>query len=146
MDEVRPVAPVSVLEPKSTNPRLRRLRANRGLIWAGVLGVAFGLGAWVADPLQMVPRPFTHPAKLAIAIEPDGPFTIRVSKSVSGADGKTYGGSSTIEIAPGDYFVDVIPGPLFQAKKLKVHLSPDQKLALPVHLNLVPAEPRRVHD
>ena len=78
----------------------------------------------------------TNPARLAIQTTPEGPFKVTVSKTADGEGGTTYDGASAIELDPGDYFVDVVPSSkAFQRKRLKVHLSGNQMLALPVVLN-----------
>ncbi len=76
-----------------------------------------------------------NPARLAIQTTPEGPFTVKVSKTAEGGE-NTYDGAQAIELDPGDYFVDVIPASkAYQRKRLKVHLSGNQMLALPVVLN-----------
>lgn len=85
----------------------------------------------------------TRTARLAIQTTPELTFNVLVSKTADGA-ARTFLGSVPMELEEGDYFVDVVPESMaYQRKRLKVHLSADQMLALPVVLTAV-APPRQV--
>lgn len=83
-----------------------------------------------------------NPARLAIQTQPEQPFAVVVSKTAAGG-GQAFNGSQVIVLDPGDYFVDVVPSSkAFAPKKLRVHLSGNQMLALPVVLTPVLSAPR----
>lgn len=121
---------VRALPPAGTPAPVKKRPAA---VVAGVVVVlaALGAGAFLAQ------RP--TPAQLAITVIPEMRFHLRVSKTADG-EPREFAGDQPIALRPGDYFLDVVPVDRgFQRKRLKVHLSPGQTLALPVVL--APAGP-----
>lgn len=81
-------------------------------------------------------------ATLAIATTPEGPFAMEISKSLEQPPMRVDG-ASPVNLPPGDYFVDVVPASKeYQRKRLKIHLSARQMLALPVVLT--PTAPPKI--
>jgi hypothetical protein len=136
--------PPRIEEPEAFRPRPPRSRGT--LIWASLLGAALVAGALATatnlDAAKQAREIFVKPsAKLAIQTTPDGPFQVRVSSTATG-ESKTYDGSQAVALEPGDYFIDVVPlTRTYLPKRLKVHLSPNQLLALPVVLQPTRPEP-----
>ena len=112
-------------------------RARLG--WAVVLIAGCVMGGWIArsrlgsGPNGLLPR---DSAELAIATTPEVAFVVEVRRDVPEAVPRLFDGKQSMTLEPGDYYVDVVPTSLkHQRKRLKVHLSSNQKLALPVVLN-----------
>ncbi len=131
--------PVRRSQPKRNDSAVASMPPNRKkLVIFGSIGGAIVILMGVVAVLMMA----SNPARLAIQTTPEGPFTVKVSKTAEGGE-KTYDGAQAIELDPGDYFVDVIPASkAYQRKRLKVHLSGNQMLALPVVLNPTGPPPR----
>ena len=140
-DEPEPTNPSQTQAPKVR--QVRRTQASKASnasapMPAGrrkvILFGSIGGAATIVLAIIAVVMLTTNPARLAIQTSPEGPFKVTVSKTAEG-DGKTYDGAQAIELDPGDYYVDVVPASkLYQRKRLKVHLSGNQMLALPVVL------------
>jgi hypothetical protein len=105
--------------------------------WGLVIVLGCMLGVWIASAREKDGRRGllrAASARLAIQTVPEGPFKVTIAQTVDG-EGRIFDGANAIDLEPGDYFVDVIPASKqYQRKRLKVHLSSKQMLALPVVL------------
>lgn len=96
------------------------------------LGIAIVLGVGLL--ISFVLARSAPPATLLITTTPAVGFKLRVA---SAPDGETaeFDGALPIPLRSGDYFLDVVPNDrAYQRKRLKVHLTRGQQLALPVVL------------
>ena len=122
--------PLQAVAPPAPLPRKKRPVA----VLAGMVVVLAATGA--AGFLTTR----STPARIALDLTPAGPFTVAVSETADGPS-RTFDGAEVLSLRPGEYFLDVVPADRgFQHKRLKVHLSSGQMLALPVVL--APAAPK----
>ncbi len=95
-------------------------------------GIAIVLGVGLL--ISFVLARSAPPATLLITTTPAVEFKLRVA---SAPDGETaeFDGALPLPLRAGDYFLDVVPNDrAYQRKRLKVHLTSGQQLALPVVL------------
>ncbi len=117
------------LAPKGPPPKAA---LNKRLLVVGGLGATVLVALVVASVMLLR----SNPARLVVRVEPDTPFTVKVSKLTRDqpvGNPESYDGRGAIVVDPGDYMLDVLPADKnLQPKRLKVHLTPGQILPLPV--------------
>lgn len=108
--------------------------------WSAVLVLGCALGGWLSMSRVSAGRGglLPHPtARLLIQTTPEMPFKLEIWRTLE-RESMVFDGASPVELDLGDYTVDLLPeSDLYQRKRLKIHLSAQQQLVLPVTLRQV---------